>query len=158
MKAKLLELLKDRILSIKTDFNEITIVVDKNHLLEILKLLNNNELKFDFLMDVTCVDFYKEKPRFEMVYHLFSIKTFKRLRVKCRVDEENPQIESLCSIWMAASFMEREVYDLYGIKFANHPDLRRILLYEEFEGHPLRKDYPINKEQPIVKYRDRENE
>lgn len=158
MKEKLQDLLKDSILSIKTGFNEITINVDKNHLLESLKIISNSELKLDFLTDLTCVDYIKERPRFEMVYHLFSTRNFKRLRIKCRVEEEDPQIDSLCSIWMAASFMEREVYDLYGIKFINHPDLRRVLLYEEFIGHPLRKDYPIDKEQPIVKYRDRDNE
>ena len=156
MKDKLKELLKDKLLSIKTDFNETTIEIEKNNLVELLNLLKNSELKLDFLTDLTCVDFFSEKPRFEMVYHLFSTKNFKRLRVKCRVEENNPEIDSLCSIWMAASFMEREVYDLYGIKFINHPDLRRILLYDEFIGHPLRKDYPVDKEQPLVNYRDRD--
>jgi NADH-quinone oxidoreductase subunit C len=85
-----------------------------------------------------------------MVYHLYSVPKNKRLRVKARLGEKAPEIATLNELWPSANWMEREVWDLYGIRFAGHPDLRRILLYEEFEGHPLRKDYAKEKRQPLV--------
>jgi NADH-quinone oxidoreductase subunit C len=96
------------------------------------------------------VDYLGETPRFEMVYHLYSLAKNHRLRIKARVAEEAPEVESLCALWASANWMEREVWDLYGLRFPGHPDLRRILLYEEFDGHPLRKDYPKERRQPRV--------
>jgi NADH-quinone oxidoreductase subunit C len=113
-------------------------------------LRDDTDCQFDMLTDVTAVDYLGEEPRFEMVYHLYSVPKNKRLRVKARVGERAPEIATLCELWPSANWMEREVWDLYGIRFAGHPDLRRILLYEEFEGHPLRKDYPKEKRQPLV--------
>lgn len=92
------------------------------------------------------------EPRFAVVYHLLSTKLFHRLRVKCRVPEDDPAIASVTPIWVGANWLERETYDLYGISFTGHPDLRRIYLYEEFVGHPLRKDYGKHDEQPIQAY------
>jgi NADH-quinone oxidoreductase subunit C len=91
-------------------------------------------------------------PRFAVVYHLTSTTRFHRLRIKCRVPEEDPTIASLTSVWPGANWLERETYDLYGIRFIGHPDLRRIYLYDEFVGHPLRKDYGKFDEQPIQPY------
>jgi NADH-quinone oxidoreductase subunit C len=91
-------------------------------------------------------------PRFAVVYHLFSTKLIHRLRIKCRVPEDDPTIPSVTPVWAGANWLERETYDLYGIHFAGHPDLRRIYLYEEFVGHPLRKDYAKHDEQPIQEY------
>ena len=96
------------------------------------------------------IDYLGEEPRFEVVYHLYSLQHGQRLRVKARVPEEPAEIDSLAELWASANWMEREVWDLYGIRFRGHPDLRRILLYEEFEGHPLRKDYPKERRQPLV--------
>jgi NADH:ubiquinone oxidoreductase subunit C len=91
-------------------------------------------------------------PRFAVVYHLTSTTRLHRLRIKCRVPEEDPTIASLTSVWPGANWLERETYDLYGIQFTGHPDLRRIYLNEEFVGHPLRKDYEKRNEQPIQPY------
>ena len=85
-----------------------------------------------------------------MVYHLLSLSAKRRLRIKVRVDESNPEIDSMTSLWGSANWLEREVWDMFGIRFTGHPNLKRILMYEEFQGHPLRKDYPVNKRQPLI--------
>ncbi|MBT5258041.1 MAG: NADH-quinone oxidoreductase subunit C [Nitrospina sp.] len=129
-----------------------TITVQKNVLVDLFKFLRDNPaLDFNFLMDLTAVDYLNRKDnRFEVVYHFYSLKHNDRLRVKVPVSEEDCTIDSVSSLWKTANWYEREVWDLYGIKFNDHPDMRRILLYEEFKGHPLRKDYPINKRQPLI--------
>ena len=108
---------------------------------------------FDLFVDVTAVDWPQRKPRFDVVYHFYSTTSFRRLRVKTRVDVEDPTIDSLVPLYGSALFMERECHEMYGIRFRGHPDPRPILLYEGFVGHPLRKDYPIRQEQPLVPYR-----
>jgi NADH-quinone oxidoreductase subunit C len=95
------------------------------------------------LSTVTAVDRYPSEPRFEVVYHLHSIARNQRLRLKCRLPGENPVIDSATVVWRSANWYEREVFDMFGIHFLNHPDPRRILMPEDWEGHPLRKDYPI---------------
>jgi len=117
-------------------------------------LRDDPDFAFDFLMDVTAVDYIGSVPRFEVVYHLYSLKKNHRLRVKARVPEEDPRIASVTPVWPGANWLERETYDMYGVCFEGHPDLRRIYLYEEFQGHPLRKDYPKEKRQPLVRARD----
>ena len=117
-------------------------------------LRDDPALGFDFLMDVTAVDYIGTAPRFEVVYHLYSLRRNHRLRLKARVPEDNPRIPSLVAVWRGANWLERETYDMYGIRFEGHPDLRRIYLYEEFQGHPLRKDYPKEKRQPLVGRRE----
>ncbi|HWB86835.1 MAG TPA: NADH-quinone oxidoreductase subunit C [Bryobacteraceae bacterium] len=99
--------------------------------------------KFIRLSSVTAVDHYPSEPRFEVVYHLHSIERNERVRLKCRLPGEDPVIESVTSVWRSANWYEREVFDLFGIRFLNHPDLRRIMMPDDWEGHPLRKDYPI---------------
>ncbi len=109
------------------------------------------------LVDLCGVDFPELEPRFEVVVHLYSLRLGHRLRIKTRVgdaDGDNARVTSLVALWPGANWFERETYDLMGIHFVGHPDLRRILLYEEFEGHPLRKDYPADKTQPLVPYRE----
>ena len=102
------------------------------------------ELAFDNLMCLSGVDYPKEKePRMEVVYHLYSIPNKERIRIKAPVAETDCTIDSACALWNAADWLEREVYDLMGVRFAGHPDLRRIMLPEDFEGHPLRKEYPM---------------
>ena len=111
----------------------------------------DRRLGFDFLSDITAVDYWKKKePRFEVVYQILSLQHRRRLRVRVPVPESDPAVESLTPLWQGANFLEREVWDLFGIRFIDHPDLRRVLLYEEFQGHPLRKDYPVNLCQPRV--------
>jgi NADH-quinone oxidoreductase subunit C len=128
-----------------------TAVVDAGSLLEVMHFLRDEaELTFEMLSDVCAVDHLPRVPRFEVVYHLYSVARNHRLRVKVRVDAASPSVPSAVSLWPSANWMEREVWDLYGISFAGHPDLRRILLYDEFEGHPLRKDYPKERRQPLI--------
>ena len=129
-----------------------TITVQKSVLVDLFKFLrDDSDLDFKFLMDLTAVDYLNRKDnRFEVVYHFYSLKHNARLRVKVPVSEDDCTIDSVSSLWKTANWYEREVWDLYGIKFNGHPDMRRILLYEEFKGHPLRKDYPINKRQPLI--------
>jgi NADH-quinone oxidoreductase subunit C len=99
--------------------------------------------QFVRLSTVTAVDRYPSEPRYEVVYHLHSIQRNERLRLKCRLAAHDPFIESVTSVWRGADWYEREVFDLFGIRFTGHPDLRRIMMPDDWEGHPLRKDYPI---------------
>jgi len=111
------------------------------------------EAGFDLLLDITAVDWPQRTPRFDVVYHFYSTRTFARIRVKTAVALEDPTVDSLVPLYGSARFMERECHDMYGIAFRGNADLRPILLYEGFVGHPLRKDYPIRHEQPLVPYR-----
>lgn len=111
----------------------------------------------DMLTDLTAVDFPDREPRFEIVSHLYSLTKGHRLRLKTAVgdeDGETVEVASLTPLWASANWLEREAFDMFGVHFLGHPDLRRILLYPEFEGHPLRKDYPADKIQPLVPFRE----
>jgi len=120
-----------------------SIIVDKAKITDVLLFLKNDlDGDFDMLTDLFGVDNYKEKPRFEIIYFLNSLKNKTRLAVKVRLDEGD-NIPTASDIWKAAEWFEREVYDMFGIRFVGHPDMRRILLDEDFEGHPLRKDFPL---------------
>jgi NADH-quinone oxidoreductase subunit C len=112
-----------------------------------------NDFAFDLFLDVTAVDWPAEDPRFEVVFHFYSTEHKVRIRVKTRVTAQDPAVDSLVSLYGSAAFMERECHEMYGIRFNGNGDLRPLLLYEGFEGHPLRKDYPKRKEQPLVPYR-----
>jgi len=118
------------------------------------RLRDDPDLSFDLLSDLTCVDYLGREPRFEIVYQLSSLAWRHRLRLKVPVPGHDPTVASVTPLWRAADWAEREVYDLFGITFTGHPDLRRILLYPEFEGHPLRKDYPVDRRHPLVPERD----
>jgi NADH-quinone oxidoreductase subunit C len=112
-------------------------------------------LAFDVLMDLTAVDYLKypgreDGPRFEVVYHLYSLAHNHRLRLKVKVDEDDAVVPSAVGLWPIADWLEREVWDMFGVRFEGHPNLRRLLMYESFVGHPLRKDYPINRRQPLI--------
>jgi NADH-quinone oxidoreductase subunit C len=113
-------------------------------------LRSDPRLQYCMLTDMTAVDHLGKQPRFEVIYHLLSLQFRRRLRIKVGLDEAEPTVDSLTPLWGDANWLEREIWDMYGIRFAGHPDLRRILLYEEFQGHPLRKDYPIRKRQPLI--------
>ncbi len=130
---------------------DVTACIRPEALLPVMGFLRDEPgLAFEMLMDLTAVDHLGSEPRFELVYHLYSLSQGQRLRIKARVGEAQPELASLTGLWASADWMEREVFDLYGIRFEGHPDLRRILLYEEFEGHPLRKDYPKTGRQPLI--------
>lgn len=123
---------------------ELTIFIRREKLRRVCEFLRDDpELVFKFLADLTATDHYPNEPRFETVYHLLSIQNTERLRLKVRLPGEDPRVESLVAVWPAANAYEREVFDLFGIHFEGHPFLRRILMPEEWEGHPLRKDYPV---------------
>jgi NADH-quinone oxidoreductase subunit C len=134
-----------------------TAVVKPERYHDIARFLRNDpECGFDFLSDLTAVDRLKLKlkPRFEIVVHFYSRSKNTRFRLKTRPEaEDEPSVESITDLFPAANWAEREVYDMFGIRFPGHPDLKRILLYEEFAGYPLRKDYPVNKRQPLVQER-----
>jgi NADH-quinone oxidoreductase subunit C len=128
-----------------------TVLIHKGGLREVVRFLRDDPaMDFNYLMDLTAVDYPKDEERFEVVYHFYSLKRNHRIRVKARVSEDDPTIDSLCDLWPAANWYEREAWDMFGVRFNNHPNLKRILMYEEFKGHPLRKDYPIDKRQPLV--------
>lgn len=153
MIEKINEKFKDAIIGIHSFRRDETLIIKKEYLTDIIKFLKtDNELQYNFLTDLTAVDSGVDKnPRFEVVYHLYSLNFNRRIRIKVPV-ALNELVDSLTGLYKIANWYEREVWDMFGIKFQGHPDLKRILLYEEFQGHPLRKDYPIDKEQPLVKY------
>jgi NADH-quinone oxidoreductase subunit C len=124
------------------DFGELTVEIAPAQILEALHRIKGT-LGFNRLSTITGVDRFPVEPRFEVVYHVQSMATRQRLRIKARVSGENPEIESACPVYRAANWYEREVFDLFGIRFLNHPDLKRIMLPEDFEGFPLRKDFPV---------------
>lgn len=101
------------------------------------------ELTFNFLADLTAVDRYPAEPRFEIIYHLYSVRNNERLRLKTPLPGGDPRIDSVVDLWPGADVLEREVFDLFGVRFASHPNLRRLMMPEDWEGHPLRKDYPV---------------
>ena len=127
-----------------TEFRgEVTVTVRKDDILDILSFLKHS-LLYNLLTDVTAVDYLgKKDDRYMMVYQLFSIASKDRLRIKTPVSEADGHIPTVSQIWKTANWLEREVYDLFGIVFDNHPDLRRILMTDDWVGHPLRKDYPL---------------
>jgi len=112
-----------------------------------------DDFGFSLFLDVTAIDYPQRSPRFDVVYHFYSRTHNRRIRLKVQVPENRPAVASLTALYGSARFMEREAHDMYGIEFTGNDDLRPILLYEGFVGHPLRKDYPMEMEQPIVTYR-----
>jgi NADH-quinone oxidoreductase subunit C len=122
---------------------EITHIVDPAHIVDVCRHFKANE-NYIRLSAITAVDWHPASPRFEVVYHLHSLEPFRRLRLKCKVGGEKPEIESVTSVWRAADWYEREIWDMFGIHILNHPDLQRILMPTDWEGHPLRKDYPVH--------------
>src|SRR4030095_5836086 len=138
------------ILSSHENYGDETILVTREVLSELLRFAKEDpELRFDLMMDICGVDYLGQTPRFEVVYHLYSVPKNHRIRIKVRIPEDDCWVPTCLSLWKAADWFERETYDMVGIRFEGHPNLKRVLLFEGFEGHPLRKDYPINKRQKI---------
>jgi NADH-quinone oxidoreductase subunit C len=139
------------VLEAGTAHGEEWIIVGRDRALEILRALRDEpDFEFNFLSDLTAVDWDERKPRFEVIYNLNSLPKQHRLRVKIAVEGSDAWVASVIGLWKAADWLEREAFDMFGIEFRGHPDLRRILLYDSFVGHPLRKDYDYQKRQPIV--------
>jgi len=146
------------VVDVSTQFGDDILVIRKQALLEIMDLLVQKPYEFSMLLDLTCVDYMGETPRYQMVYHVFSISHNLRLRIKASVGEGDLTIDSLTGLWKNANWLEREVFDMFGIRFNRHPDMRRLFMYEGFEGHPLRKDYPLRKRQPCVQLRQTDDD
>lgn len=150
---KLKEHFPDAVMDISAYAGDETVYVKRENLLEIAAFLKNDPgFSMNVLMDLTAVDglWQDWNPRFEVVYHFFSLQHNHRLRVKVRVSEMDASVPSLTGLWPVANWFEREAWDMFGIKFEGHPGLKRILMYDAFVGHPLKKDYPINKRQPLI--------
>jgi NADH-quinone oxidoreductase subunit C len=131
--------------------NELTLMVKKGYITDIARFLKENrELDFNFLSDLCGVDRIETDDVFEVVYHLYSIYKNHRVRLKVLIPSDEPYISTVTGVWKTADWHERETYDMFGIKFDGHPDLRKILTPEDFEGHPLRKDYPLDGRQPAT--------
>jgi NADH-quinone oxidoreductase subunit C len=121
-----------------------TLIVPGDRLVDVARVLRDDaSLRFDVLVEVTAVDWWPAEPRFEVVYHVVATAVPARLRLKVRVGGEAPRVPSVHTVWMSADWLEREVWDLFGIVFEQHGDLRRLLMPEDWVGHPLRKDYPV---------------
>ena len=134
-----------------------TVIIERSALKSVCRFLrDDSRCSFEIMMDLTAVDRLEmnETPRFEMVYHFKSLTHARRLRLKVRLAEDDFKIASIHHLWKAVEWYERECFDMFGIHFEGHPDLRRILMYDEFEGHPLRKDYPIDKQQPLSQLKE----
>lgn len=151
--SDLKEKFTDRIKETASDFGDDTVIIERDFLAELVQFLKQKPYEYTMLLDITCVDYMDREPRFEMVYHLLSLSAKHRLRIKIPLSEKDLSIESLSSIWKNANWLEREVYDMFGVHFNGHPDLRRLFMYDGFEGFPLRKDYPLRKSQPRIKLR-----
>lgn len=155
--ASIVEILKgqvgDAILGDQVFRDQLSVTVDPERIVEVCTACRDHEgLGFDMLTDLTAVDLLPAEPRFEVVYNLYSFPRNQRLRLKAAVPE-NGTIATVEGVWKAANWMEREVYDLFGIVFEGHADLRRILLWDGYVGHPLRKDFPLHGIPQKVQYR-----
>ena len=138
-----------------------TIVLKREFIQSVCRLLRDHpDCRFEMFVDLTAVDYLlvetdlQQTERFEVIYHLRSLSKSHRIRLKCPIPEDDCQIPSIHMLWHAVNWYERECYDMYGIHFEGHPNLTRILMYEQFQGHPLRKDYPMDKQQPLLELND----
>jgi len=140
--------LQEKFPKVKFEFvdyrGDLSVKLDKEYITDVCRFLKEeHDLEFRLCVDVTAIDWAKRKNRFTVVYHIFSLKNNFRLRLKADVDESDCSIETVSGVWKTADWHERETYDMFGIKFNNHPDLRRMYMPEDFEYHPLRKDFPL---------------
>jgi NADH-quinone oxidoreductase subunit C len=131
----------ESILDAKFDRNELTLTISRDQIRDACRAVQS--AGYNFLEDVTCVDWYPSEPRFQVTYHILSHKLKDRVRLVSPVESIDPSIDSITPVWPSANFYEREVWDLFGVRFHGHPNLRRIMMPDEWEGYPLRKDYPV---------------
>lgn len=135
------EQLPNAIQDTKFDREELTLTLARESIIPACRVVQS--AGYNFLVDVTCVDWYPNQPRFQITYHLLSQTLKQRIRLKVLVDEGDASVDSITPVWPAANFYEREVFDLFGVRFGGHPNLRRILMPDDFQGNPLRKDFPV---------------
>ncbi len=146
--ARLQEKLGEAVREVRTFRGERVVVLEREAIVEACRLLREDpDLQFNFLACLTAVDDWPTEPRFTVVYRLYSVPNNNWVGLEVRVDGEDPEVPSITSVFPSASWHEREVYDMFGIRFSDHPDLRRILMPQDWEGHPLRKDYPLGYEE-----------
>jgi NADH-quinone oxidoreductase subunit C len=143
----------EAVLDTSTPLGEPTVLIRPEALAEVMAFLKAEPRGYTMLLDLTCVDYPDRPERFEMVYHVFALAGNRRLRVKTALAAESPALPSLTGLWKNANWLEREVFDMFGVRFEGHPDLRRLFMYDGFEGHPLRKDYPLRQRQPRLPMR-----
>ncbi len=146
--------LGEAVLDVADSFGDAVLVIRADAVRPALAALREAPFDYALLLDLTCVDFAAAEGRFELVYHLYSLSRNVRLRIKASVPAGDPAAATLVGLWKNAEWLEREVYDMFGVRFEGHPDLRRLLTYEGFEGHPLRKSYPWRLEQPRIPLKD----
>ena len=135
------EQLPNAIQDTKFDREELTLTLARESILPACRIVQS--AGYNFLVDVTCVDWYPNQPRFQVTYHLLSMALKQRIRLSVLVDEGDASVDSITQVWPAANFYEREVFDLFGVRFGGHPNLRRLLMPDDFQGNPLRKDFPV---------------
>ena len=150
------EALPGAVLEEGESFGDPVVRIRPEALLPAAGLLKAEPPGYAMLLDATCVDYPDRPGRFEMVYHFFSLALNRRIRVKADLPAGRPEIASLAAMWKNAAWLEREIFDMFGVRFAGHPDLRRLFLDEGFEGHPLRKDFPLRGRQPLPSNSKRE--
>lgn len=137
----LTEQLPNSIQNSKFDRAELTLTIARESIIPVCETVRT--AGYNFLADVTCVDWYPNQPRFQITYHLLSHALKQRLRLCVMVEESDASVDSITPVWPAANFYEREVFDLFGVRFGGHPNMRRILMPDDYEGNPLRKDFPV---------------
>lgn len=150
--SHLQEKFSSEILASHQEKGDLTIIIRKDRCHDLLRFLKEEpEFHFEMMVDLCGVDYLNtgEKPRFEVVYHLYSLSQNHRLRVRMKVPEEDMKVPTVTDLWKGADWFEREAWEMFGFEFTGHPNLKHLLLYDGFEGHPLRKDYPIGKRQKI---------
>jgi NADH-quinone oxidoreductase subunit C len=163
MAKKLIDLVSqnfgDHVLDSHSRLGNDTVIIAREGLVDIVEFLRNDErAKMNLLRDVTAVDYLHREPRFEVVYVLYSIEHKQMLVLRVPLEEDDVKCPSIAAFYPVAGWLEREAYDMYGVEFTDHPDLRRVLLYEEFEGYPLRKDYHTQASQPRTELLRRERD
>jgi len=126
----------------KFDRNELTLIIESAFIRDACFFLRDRQA-FNFMSDLTCVDMHPREPRFEVIYHLLSHSKKERIRLKVQLPGDDPVLESIVPVWPASNFFEREIFDLFGVRFLGHPNLKRIMMPDDWKGNPLRKDYPV---------------
>ena len=147
--------LGDAVEGVSYSFGDDVLTVRPGSLRSLMTALRDAPFDYAVLLDLTCVDFAAGEGRLELVYHLYSMSRNVRLRLKASLSAADPVAETLTGLWKNADWLEREVFDMFGVRFTGHPDLRRLLTYEGFEGHPLRKSYPWRLAQPRIPMKDK---
>ena len=152
---KTLDILKsifgEAVIGAGLDKKDAVAVVDAGRIHDIVSFLKNDpDLGFEMLIDLCGIDYHPRKPRFEVVYQLHNLEKGERIRLRAQLEEERCELGTISDLFPVANWLEREVWDMFGIVFTGHPDLKRLLMYEPFSGHPLRRDYPIDKRQPLI--------